>query len=66
MFILLTFNVSTKEVADTELSLVILFLFFFQVLNPHFKKPIQLSYPILESLVIASVSLPTGVIKRIF
>jgi len=58
--------VSTNEVAETDLSVDILFLFFFQVLNPPFKYPMQLSYPILESLVIASFSFPNGVIKRIF
>ena len=66
ILILLTFKVSTNEVAETDLSVEILFLLFFQFLNPPFKYPMQLSYPTLESLVIASVSFPSGDIKRIF
>ena len=63
---LFNFSVSTKELADTDLSVNTSFLLFSQVLKLPSKYPMQLSYPTLESRAIASSSLPIGAIKRIF
>lgn len=59
------FKLSTKDCEEMDSTFSSPYLSF-QLLKPPSKYPMQLSYPTLESLVIASISFPFSDINNIF